>query len=417
MLDKHYVYEIFDRTGETKLGEWLDAPPPTFSIGEQGPEQMTITLPRVYGEMDAPGDPGSRDTLVTGNRVRVLVDDDDTFSETLAGAIVGDAVVGEARVGLATVGSRIVWQGFIAAYEPNPPAGVSVMLVPLSRILHETQLETALILSGDPVVQARYVVQTRLPGLGWDIDNPSGSGELADTMTFAAGQTIGQVLDALRRRAGSGWLLYVTELGTVRMTPPPASASHTLTLGAHAVNARLREDSTTRRKRIVVYYANGGVEAAQAADYLATDPRAESVQAAEITNGTDAQRLARLTLLDRDRVLLSGSCTIIDREADLGRLGVAEGYDIESIKIGDGVSLQVERDSIEPGGPAAIVGAAVVGDATVGGGSYAETLVVARVTYKFWYADVEFGMPSRQNFGADLAVLERDLAAHIAAGM
>ena len=414
MSEKNYVFEIFDQAGTTKLGEWLDAPVPGFSIGAGGTEGFTITLPRPYGEMDMPGDVASRETVVTDNRVRILVEDDDTAADTAAGAAVGEAVVGEARVGLAVIGSQIVWQGFIAATEPAPPAGVAVTLVPLSRILNETPLEAALTVSGDPVAIARSVVAAYLPGLGWDIDNPASSGEVIASMTFAAGQTIGQVLEALRRRAGSGWLLYVSELGTVRMVAPATTATHTLVVGVHAFAPKLKEEATTRRKKIVVHYANGGVATAQAADYLATDPRAEPVNATEITNGTDAARQAALLLVERNRVLPTGTCTVIDRDADLVRAGVSEGYNIEGLRVGEGVSIQAETDSVEPGGSAAIVGAAVVGDATVGAGRYAEVLPIARITYRFWWAELEFGRPRLSDVD-DLAALEREVAALTAA--
>lgn len=400
---KTAAYLVYSPAG-VPLGWWADAPLPEFRAGLDGIDGLTLDLPRPYGGLDEPGEPGSGGTLAHGNTIEVWIIDPLRLrsAATSGGSGVGSGAVGSMAVGQAGSIGTLVWKGTLEDYEITPPTGVRLQCLPLSRILQQTKIPGTLSMSGDPVALARDTVISYLPGLKWDITNPDASGDLVGPLTFE-NPTAGDVLERLRDLAGVGWMLHVTPRGSVRFLEPETQGTeHQLIAGIHAIEPRLHKDGRNRAKAVTVTYADGGVTTAYAADYDPNDPRGLSVSANHLEAG-DAAMLAALTLRARDRVTLRGSCTVL-----------SEAYDLESLNVGDTVRLVVERPGDVTGGVggAAIVGKAIVGQSAVATSGYLDyntSLVLAGYQYGTHRAALELSAP-QPDVQRQIGKLMRDVA-------
>lgn len=384
-MSQRVTYLVFDNAGNP-LGEWPDAPVPSFRAGIDGLDALSLTLPRAYGALDEPGEAGSDGTVAHGNRVEVWVSNSTTADTEIEYALVEFAAVGEATVEQSGGPGTLVWSGTAETVTPTPPVGVQITCLPLSRILAQSPIIGTFAESGDPLVLARRLVQVYCPGLTWDSRNPVSSGEWVSDFSVANLMAV-DALAKLRDLCGPDWLLYVTRHGTVRLFLPDTegeTADHELTLGAEVTDAQLVKETKDRAKFVIVVYGSGGDTAGAAAtDYTGYDPRAVFIQAGHLTEYADAERLAQLTLQARNRVTPRGTCTVH-----------AARYPIETIEVGQTVRLHVEQ----PAGNVSLglVEYAVVGEAAVegtGANDYDRPLVVAGIDYGLDTARLELTKP------------------------
>lgn len=383
---KAFYVQISDPTGTTPLGYWDDAPIPQLRLGSGGTQAWQFPLPRAYGAMDEPGEPGSGGTLAWGNRVDVYVSDAASQLQPIRSSILGAVVLGSWTLGALQGLGRLVWRGSIENWDVNPEGGVTVNVVDLDRLLDGSPMPGQNVYSGDPLQVAKSIVQAFLPGLRWDSNNPNTSGQTVTNLTFT-NVTVGSALAQLRDLCGTNWKLLVTAYSTVRLFQPATSGAptHTLMVGYHCIGALLQKSGIARRKRVIVTYAQGHTAEARSLDYNPLDPRAEFVNADSVTDAGDAARLAGYYLAAKDTITLNGRCTVLD-----------ERYDLESIQPGDTVRLQTERPNTSP--RSSILGAVVLGSWILGSGDgymgYGNVnLVVAGITYTLYTAQLDLSEP------------------------
>ena len=393
---KTYSYLVYDSTGAA-VGEWPDAPPPSFRAGVDGLDALTVTLNRPFGQHGEPGEAGGDGTLRHGNTVEVWVTSERSLQREIVLGLVGYGSVGAMVVGRGDGLSTLVWRGTIVTVAPTPPAGVAVTCAPLTRRLERTPILGTYTASGDPVRIARALVQTSCPGLIWDSRNPESCGE--DVTVALTNLMVREALAKLRDLAGSDWLLFVTARGTVRFFRPDTTATdHYLAVGQHVTEPKFVKDTTDRAKWVIVVYGAGEDTAGAAAtDLAAEDPEAVFVRASHLTTFADAERLARLKLAELDRVVLRGECRVLDG-----------AYDLESLEVGQTVQIHAERPAQALS--IAMVGYARVGEASVdtpGAGDYDQPIVIAGIGYEFATARLELSQP-KPDLGRQLAAFMKE---------
>jgi hypothetical protein len=403
-MAKRVHYLVYDPTGATLLGTWRDAPLPSFRVGVDGIDALTVTLPRPFGALDESGEIGSLGTLRDGNRVEIWVADADTQPIAIALGAVGFFRVGVSAIGRSAGLSTMIWAGTITRWSPTPPVGVEVEMAPLAQILQGSVIVGAYTRTADPLVIARDIVARYCPGLTWDAGNPATAGPGQSVTVAFQNTTVADALAALRDLAGPDWMLYVTARGTVRLFAPDTSRVD-WDLSRVADGAKLTKDALGRAKQVVVVYAGGQTVTAKAADWIATNPRAVFVQATYLTSAADALRLAGLKLTELDRVTLRGEVTVAD--------GV---LDLEALAPGQTVRLHISRPTEGVG--LFMVGLARIGYAAIQVSSYLtneQPVVIAAVTYDGATARLELSTPAPSVTTA-IARLTRDLQNHLAKG-
>ena len=335
-MAKSYAYAIYDILGSTVgrfsstatlLGVWTDGSPPRFHEGVNGGAgQLEIVLSRHYGAMGEPNEPNTDSTLTLGNRLDVLICDDQTFNPASPSAF-----------------SSVIYRGTIESVVIRMDGSrteIVVTVESLGRIADQTWIESEVSFSATNAVGlAANIVTNYTLGLDWDANNPALSTGPSLTMTFKR-QTITSVLTAIAEAAGADYLWWVTATGTVRFLQQTrantgrigasSTVRHFLSMEREIATAELRKSITNKIKRVVVAYA-GGESAAQAGDYDSKDPR-EAYFVEEKMNSTDAATAAASILAAMNKVWLHGQVMVPDN-----------AYDIETLAIGDVCRLHIPR--------------------------------------------------------------------------
>lgn len=403
---KSYACLVYTPDGETLLGAWPDAPEPRYRLGLDGTGQMSFTLPRPLGRADEAGEPFSLATLVTGNLVEYRVSDADTSSQGAGAGTIGHMLVGVTAVEDDGRGP-VVWSGFIVTVDPRPTGPVGVTIVGAQAALDTKQIVGTVTYTGDPLLVAQRLLTDHPAGITWDVRNPVTSTERMTGMALG-NESVMSALRKLRDRLGADWLVYVTPQRTLRMFQPVTGAGESADyILSRVADAVIHEDGTDRAKKVLVTYAGGATATATAADYTSAFPHETLITAEQITNATDANRLAALKLAELDRVTYRGEVTIAE----------GMGQNLEAFEVGQTVSLVLPRPLST--GRTSLVGHMQVGVSAVEGDELVayegQPLVIVAVDYQWSTVRLELSRP-RPVEGAQYDVLLRKLTEHIAKG-
>jgi hypothetical protein len=381
---KHCLYEIWDSLaaaggrfpGTANLkGWWWDADEPTFDESATGTGDLTVTLPRLYGDMggEDENNPNHATTLVRGYVVKIYVIDADTLAETDPD---------DQR--------RLIYTGTIEETSPSSDSGtVTVTVMALGRIAEQTYFPTDTALTSTTIIDAAHdIVIDYLPGLDWDTNNPSVLSGPALPAGFK-GEQDEPVIEALRRLAaawGPDVFVYVTPTATVRFFQQDreltgregasGSARHTLVKGTTFLHDTLNESDKNKINRVIVKYATGRV-VDDAADYDAEDPRTQVYNFPDVTDATAAADLAAAILADVNRTRMRAT----------GYVPEGCGIDIENLLIGDTVRLLVPADMSD-------------------GFSFHDIVIMQR-SYSLWGVKLELDQPQPRLGAQQLSLLRR----------
>jgi hypothetical protein len=296
---------------------------------------MTISVPRLYGELREQYEPASDNSLREGYRVDVRVATDWTALPSVA----------------ASARDTLVYRGTIEGWETDS-SGTRVTVTALHRLLEETPVPDPT--SADEYTDINYppnlaktVIDTFIgtslasAGLIWDSTNAIGvsastaRGSLDDVDSLTYNLTRGDVakaMDDFRNLQGKGWLYYVTPESTVRFfRADTTTINHYLSDQREIVGYTLPKSNKGRAKKVTVFYENGGRVTATSGTYTAADKRWVTHEASD-QDSTTATQLATELLVDLDRLRLTGSITVS-----------GEAYPIESIRLGDVVQCHITR--------------------------------------------------------------------------
>lgn len=371
---KTVMFKVFTSAGAF-VRVWPDvATLPSFrTVINGGPSAMTLTLPRAWGAAGEVGETGSLNDLRNGNLVEIWVVDGDTDSS-----------------------GRLIYQGSIREHEmSDPPSdGVKVLLVPRTSQLSEAFIRGPVTLTDyDPTHLMRYLVDTWLPGIGWDTGNPEVGERFGQTFEKIK---VAQAMEIVRRLAGGKWYYRLNADNTLSFNSWSlrTAATHQLN-GAHFASVRYVRSAVDVKRRVVVFGAQtvnsagvvtGRIEAEsidphyvigvdEPRDLFHTDPR--------ITDYATGQRVAySLHEFNREE-LISTEIDIPDNNYSSGR-----GYDIESLRVGDTLQLVNPRQVYQ----VTRYGTAVYGTNAYGAayaGLVQLPLVIAEVDYRYTSAKVK----------------------------
>jgi hypothetical protein len=315
------------------VGEWTDVlSDPDFeeSVGS-GAGDMTVLLPGEYGNMRTPNEPGAYPpTLVGGYRVDVMVTTPDADDW------------------------RVLYRGTIEGWRTPLGGGtVSVTLKSLARVAEGRKSPGAWSITANTTLHAaKAIVDTYLPGLAWDSENPTPTGGTPTIIDLPAGS----MLDALRHLAGLGTdtFVWVSARGTVvwmvqtraatgvgrggvAAGVPAGAYRHLLYTGAEIIDGELgAEPSQVKKVSVITGY---GVGTATALDYDANDAREVVVTDATVTDligGITAANTRAAEYLARwNRTQLNGELVVSGKR-----------YLIEDINVGDAIRVMASRGYI-----------------------------------------------------------------------
>lgn len=319
---KFFVYKVYNSAGDF-ITTWSDdvLSIPKFSTAiNSAPGQMTVKLARAFDNY------GEEDDVAFANRVDVYCFDSDSPG-----------------VGV------LIYRGFISTYSPNLQRGqeyVVITLLPYISLAAKTILKdasnntTVQYLSQDPSTIFRSILGLAVAA-GLRIDTTATSIDITQSVvsyTYNT-NTIKEALDKALELTPDGWYWRVDPDDTVHLHQQPATVTHDLLIGQHIVSANPEK----RIENIVnrVYVTGGGdpplyrvyersssisaygLREAKVVDQRVTDPATALIMATRILDAQEAPE-TRIKM------------TIVDNNGQLQD----QGYDIESIKIGDTIRIK-----------------------------------------------------------------------------
>ncbi len=331
-------------TATTPLAQWLDVEAPQYAESiDGGAGQMSVYLPRLLGRADEPAEFGSTGSLALGNAVDVFVT---SFHQRQPDVAV-------------TANETKLFRGTIESYDLEGDGGVTVRLVPLTRLLAQSVITTAVTYTATSIIAIAKALVDGYAGGGvaWDSDNGT-TGGISVTVTFEL-QTLDSALKALIGLGGVDYSYWVSAAGTVRFIKqeaggesgsyagktygPPANgtAKHALTLGHEVARARMTKESVGQIRKVHVVWNNAGTRAvatATAAQYDIADRR-EVLIATDLTDSGAATSRAASELARLNQIELRGQIDVL-----------AERYPIETIRLGDVIQMHAPRDLADAAG-------------------------------------------------------------------
>lgn len=390
VTDKRLVVKVFDKDRNyiKTWADWTDPPSYRWPIND-GPQAMTINLPRDWNHLGEPGEDGSDGDMMLDNIVQLWVVDKET---PLSGSLFYDARLME--------------------YEPGIREGqVSVTLVPMTSVLSGRYIddEEAIQFDGqDPTdVVFALVGGFYCAGFNWNMSNPLVGLEIV-TQLVGKGY-VKDILNLCQRFAGGDWY-WRAELNDIHpipwmitfnkshsiLEPVTTRVDHRLVIGKHIADVvHYRRSGVNRYTRVIVIGADvedldGNVIdkikaiAISPTDNPLTDPRDFVYANTQITDPYTAKQVAQTFLNFYNMYSVeSNPIRVIDSNFD-----PEKGYDIESLKPGD--TVQVVDPRAEPFYH--LVGDHIVGDGHIIGGSWnAQVLLpytISEVNYNWTYADI-----------------------------
>lgn len=362
--EKTILFKVYTAAG-VALRTWPDvAGLPSFRWPiNGGPGAMTLRLPRAWGHAGEPGEPGSLEDLYFGNVVKIYVFDSETGTE-----------------------GALVYQGVIEDYTHDLRGElVSVTLAPVTADLHDQVILAQITYTADPTTMIGLAEADGYlgPTIAPDPANPLVGQTYA--ATFGPNEKVSGMLERIQRLAGGRWYWRLEPDGELVFNEYPKNvAAHVFHIGKEvAADVQLRRSRLDLKQRVIVTGADGVEGIATAAGYdPSTAPRDLHYANQKITDGPTASRIATSLLDFYSEPTYESQCTVIDNTYD-----PEHGYDIESLRPGDTVSLV---------NPTNVFAFNVWGDdhtwgdGSTWGGTWREQsqkpLVIAEIEYGFYWA-------------------------------
>jgi hypothetical protein len=200
------------------------------------------------------------------------------------------------------------------------------------------------------------------------------------------------VADAMLLMLGAGWFWRVNPDMSALVSQQSPIAQHVLLLGQHMASMSYSIDNN-QRKNVICFVGSSGI-GYTAVGASAVPPSQGGIgehiayyQDSRIKDNGSAQVIANGLLSILDQPLVRTKCRLVDFRGDTK---TALGYDIESIAVGDTVSI---RDARQVGVPS-VYGSARYGTSRYGasaGVAFNAIVPVLSIDYNFNYCDLEIG--------------------------
>lgn len=404
LMDLHaqkiQVVKVYDASGNY-LGIWNDAPRMTGykQTVNCADGQVKLVLPRKIDQWSS--DP----TIALQNQVKIVL-----FGPNLP------------------VSGLLKFNGFIDAIEPNGDANhsesVTVTLTPWSAAIGDhgyggnLQFTTVDAISGfwsywfntiDPLTSVPYTYPL--------VQDPANPTSFGTTVSYLVQNLDMKSIDdtAIAMLGASAYFWRPNSSNTVTLAQYATAAQHTFLLGKHIRSLSYSQDNT-QRKNVVVFV--GGTPSGHTTPIMATAVGASARPASEggigerllmqqdsrITDQATADLVANNLLALYDRPIIRGKLTLVDVRGSNNGLG----YDIETVKTGEMVTIINESGASQP---TSVWGNFVWGQSrygSAGGPIFNSLQPIVAVTYNWDSLDVEIGMlaPSQDR---QLAALRRTL--------
>lgn len=380
---KIQMVQVFDAYGNY-LTTWQDAPhisglKDTVNAAQS---QIKLVLPRPIDSYGALGQTNSDGSVVLGNQVKIYI----------------------YGPGLPVTG-LLKFNGFIdnveAAVTESQQQSVTVTLTPYSAAFGDHGFGGSQTFSNvDPIALFKYWFDTVDPitrvkytdPMTWDPSNPTSSGK---TVNYKIqNMDLKSIADTTITMLGSGWYWRPNPDNTTTLNQVATTPKHTFQLGKHFASMSYSVDNTQRKNVVYVVGSSQSVKAVSIG--LSARPpskggigeRLLQVQDSRLTDTTSAQVVADALLAIHDVQQIRAKFRVIDYR---GNSSGALGYDIESIRVGDALTILDSRSKTFP----AVYGNAVYGSSVWGqspGAIFNQIIPVAATSYHWSYIDVEAGI-------------------------
>jgi hypothetical protein len=375
--------QVFDPYGNF-LTIWKDAPhisglKDTVNCA-QG--QLKLVLPRAIDSYGAPGQTLSDGTVALQNQVKIYL-----FGPGLP------------KTGL------LKFSGYIDTIEPSvtdaQQQGVTVTLTPWSAAFGDHGYGGSLQFNSiDPVQLFYYWFNTTDPITGvkytdpmtWAPGNPTSSGNTVNYLI--QGLDLKSIADTVLTMLGSGWFWRPNPDNTVTVGQVPSTPQHTFQLGRHFASMSYSVDNTQRKNVIYVVGSSHTIKAS-ATGASAKPPgqggigqRLLQVQDSRLTDIPSCQIVANALLSLYDVQQIRAKFRVVDYR---GNSSGALGFDIESLKVGDTISIANARGHNLPSTWGSFIwGVSRWGQSS--GAIFNQTIPIASIDYNWSYCDVEAGI-------------------------
>lgn len=324
-VEKRFFYRVYDNSGAF-ITAWDDVvSEPTFNqYINTGPSEMKISLARPFNDF------GESYDVNFDNKVDVLVHDSDTTAAE----------------------GKLLYSGFISAYEPTINGGeerVSLTLLPYSSRLGFDILTV----SGGATTQANFysVDPTDIAKTILDNYTTTASGEV-NYSPFSISPTNTLVsynfnaidyrgaLDKVLELTPEDWYWAVDAENTYSLKKKSASANHELTLGKEISDMQIFKNSEQIVN--VVLFTGGELsdgstlykEYKNTGSIAAFGRRVLKISDGRVTRESTAETIANKIIKDKGVAEVRVQLKVVDNNTDKDF-----GYDIESFKIGETVSI------------------------------------------------------------------------------
>lgn len=319
---KTYIYKVYSPVGVyiTTWSEDVISEPSFTTAINAGPGELRVRLARSFESY------GEASDVTFSNRVDCYVIDSDNPSSP-----------------------QLLYRGFISMYAPVLDRGkeyIEVTLLPYISIASKIILReasgatTVPFLSYDPSNIVRGVL-TRGVADGLDIETTATS--IADTNTTVTytfnTNTIKEALDKAIELAPDGWYWRVDPDNTLHFQQKPDTVTHDLLIGEHLIYAMPEKRAENLVNR--VYFTGGGTPPlfkvySRDSSISTYGLRAVKVVDQRVTVEATAETLAERLLDEGEAPEVRIKMVVADNNGMLQQ----QGYDIESIKVGDTVRIK-----------------------------------------------------------------------------
>jgi hypothetical protein len=387
-IQKTQIVKVYDSLGNF-INVWRDAPyltglKQTINAADS---QIKMVLPRPIDAFGGAGQPNTDNSVVLGNNVQIW----------LYGP------------GLPTTG-LLKFNGVIDTIEPvitsSNAESVTVTLTPYGSIFADHGYPGSITLSNvDPIQLFTYWFTNTQPTTGQmatlggvpyadplTLDSASATSSGLSVTYAIQNQNIKSVTDAMLLMLGAGWFWRINPDLSSLISQNAPIAQHVLLLGQHMASMSYSIDNNQRKNVIQFVGASGiaytavGVSAAPVSQGGIGEHIAY-YQDSRIKDNGSAQVIAKGLLSILDQPLVRTKCRLVDYRGDTK---TSLGYDIESIAVGDTVSIRDARQV----GISSTYGSAVYGISRYGaspGVAFNAIVPVLSIDYNWNYVDLEIG--------------------------
>lgn len=313
MLQKHFVYKVFESDGSTFVTSW------TRPLVKSFP-RFTSRINGIFGEMVI-------DLNITLDELK---NHEGTSIEFMN--VVDLYVIDEDNPR-----GRCIYRGFISRYEPyfENEQGVRVRVLGLGAILshsHYKDADFTVSHSGDdPETIGRAIidhVNTVYTSSLFSYDNDS---------TDAVGTTVSidfvdqKWIDALKKTgelAGTDWWWKIDALGKYWLKAKPSSSTHSFTLKKHVDRFVIPKDSEKIINDVVVRYDGGTATDDDSTSISSYGKRTKIISETDLKDATAGSQRATKEVEDGKDPSMRGAKLVINSQ-----------YDLESIQVGQTCQL------------------------------------------------------------------------------